>query len=109
MSPHEIAYTLRGPLAAGSYHLEGTGFPTTPPHTLHGDLIWRRTGAADQILGGADSLTMDDPKSGIPAGNIVADLALPAVPSACGDLLVVRATLTSGPDVPDFEVRLTLP
>jgi hypothetical protein len=108
VSPQEIVYTLRGPLAAGSYHLEATGFSTTPTHTMHGDLIYRPVGAADQLLASADSLTMPDP-SGIPAGNIVADLAVPSVAAACGDLLVVKVTVTSGPDVPDFEVTLTLP
>jgi hypothetical protein len=76
---------------------------------LHADLIYRpQSGAADQILAGADSLTMDGP-NGIPAGNIVADLAVAALPAACGDLLVVRATNLTGPDVSDFEIDLTLP
>jgi hypothetical protein len=74
---------------------------------LHADLIYRRAGASDQVLASADSLTM--PVNGIPAGNIVADLSLPSVPAACGDLLVVRVALLSGADVPSFEVRLTLP
>lgn len=60
------------------------------------------------MLGSADSLTMDAP-DGTPAGNIDTDLALPAVAAACGDLLVVKAAVTSGPAVSDFEVRLTLP
>jgi hypothetical protein len=107
-SPQEIVYSLRGPLEAGTLHLEATGIVSDPTTKMHADVLWRAmSGAADQTIASADSITMT--VNEIPPGNIVADLPVSAVGASCGDQLVVRATLQQGMPVSSFEVTVTLP
>jgi hypothetical protein len=86
---------LKGPLPAGSYHVSAEGYQPGGDARLHADLILRRAGAADQIIASADSNIGKGSDAGAPGG-IDANLAGPALPSTCGDLLVLRVKMVSG-------------
>jgi len=90
---------LRGPLAAGGYHVRVNGFTQAKMPVVSVELILKRAGAVEQIL-----KTMSGPGT----TSIVDELVpLAELSSACGDLLILRSTLVSvGAGDPGYYIEL---
>ena len=84
---------MPGLLPAGEYHLTTAGYQADKNAHLHADILLRHTGAADRVIASAESGTVAD--AGLP-GDIDAVLSAGEVPAVCGDLLVVKLTMTVG-------------
>ena len=105
----EFPYELPGPLPAGRYLISVIGDEPTADATVHFDLLWRASGAADQPIGQADARA-DDHDAGLTGGSVGAKIEAAAVPAHCGDSLVLRAQVVSGGSAYlDFLVQMTTP
>jgi hypothetical protein len=91
---NEAPFTLRGPIAAGTWHLVGDGEGIGAPVTEKFEILWRRAGAADTVIA---TVNHDFPVGTGSFRSVMfeTDLAASAVPAAAGDQLVLRFTTVS--------------
>ena len=91
---NEPPFTLRGPIAGGTWHLVGDGENIFAPVTEKFEILWRRSGAADTVIA---TVNHDFPAN-TTTGTVMFETDLPpanAVPAAAGDQLVLRFTTVS--------------
>ena len=90
----EIAYTLRGALPAGDYHLSVHGYQQSMDAQLHADILYRQRNGDQQAIASTDGAPPGD--GGVAAGSIDAVLPGAAMPATCGDSVVLRIRLIAG-------------
>jgi hypothetical protein len=105
----EIVYSLPGPLPAGDYLVAVRDAQQAPGAKLHFDLLWRPTGAADQMIASVDGSLSQTQDGGVPQGQIGAEFQAVAVPAECDDLLVLRITLVSGSPFLEILSSISIP
>jgi len=86
----EARFTLRAPIAAGTWHLVGDGI-TFQPADIQFDVLWRRAGSADVVLATWQH-HFDPPPTGFDAIAFEADAPGIAAAARAGDELVLRFT-----------------
>jgi hypothetical protein len=86
---------LRGALPAGDYGVNISGFQQTHDAVTHADLLWRHNGSDTTILSLDGQSGAND--AGTP-GDITGSFHGDALPSVCGDLLVLRFQMLAGSD-----------
>ena len=86
---------LRGPIAAGTWHLVGDGEGVGAPVTVEFDILWRRSGSPDAIIA---TVNHDFPIGSGSFRSVMfeTDLAASAVPAVAGDQLVLKFKTLSG-------------
>ena len=93
----EAAFTLREPIAAGTWHLVGDGEGIAMPVDVRFDIVWRTTAGASTVL--ASTTNQFSPPPPLNQYNGVmfeADLTGLAAPAARGDQLVLRFATVGG-------------
>ena len=91
----EAAYTLRGPIAAGMWHIVGDAEDCLRSVAVRYDVIWRHGGDDTVIATATGTLTPQQPDPYV-AAPFEGDAAGIAAPAAAGDKLVLRFTVTGG-------------
>jgi hypothetical protein len=93
----EAAYTLAGPLRAGTWHLVGDGELITRAVDVRFDIVWRPRAGADTVIATV-SHRFTPPPTPNPFGGATFEADLPgiAAPAARGDSLVLRFNVTGG-------------
>lgn len=92
-----MAYTLRGPIAAGSWHIVGDAEDCLRSVTVRFDIIWRHGGEDTVVASVTNTFTPQQPNPYV-AAPFDGDAAGIAAPAAAGDELVLRFTVTGGDD-----------
>jgi hypothetical protein len=90
----EAPFTLRGPIAAGTWRLVGDGI-ITGAVDVHFEVVWRKaSGGGDTVLAAWDHHF--DPRGGgnFDAVPFEATAQGPAAPAKAGDLLVLRMVIS---------------
>jgi hypothetical protein len=92
----EAAFTLVGPIPAGTWHLVGDGEDITGTVAVRFDVIWRPHGGGADVVVATVNHTFGPPIVPDNASPFATDLTGITVGAAPGDLLVLRFTTTSG-------------
>jgi hypothetical protein len=95
-----VAYPLRAPIAAGTWHLVGDGYLIMGTVDVRFDIIWRTAAKKDTVLAMVTHTFAERP-AGPTQGDAVAfetDLAGIAADARAGDELLLKFTVTRGPD-----------
>jgi len=92
---NEGAFTLVGPIPAGTWHLVGDGEDIGATVAVRFDIIWRAQGGGDTVVASAMH-TFGPPIVANNASPFATDLTGIAVPAAPGDKLILRFSTVSG-------------
>jgi hypothetical protein len=107
-SGFEVAYPLNAPSPAGTYHISVIGYQTTLDAVLHVELLRRRIGETDVVIGTADSAPALDPAAGVLSpGDVSADVVASDPIGSAGDILILNVHMTAGTG-PYSEISTTL-
>jgi hypothetical protein len=102
----EASYALKGPIAAGRWHLVGDGLLLGGAQAVvRYQVLWRAGGDAgsDKVIATFDHRFTRDASAPFGALPYADDVDAAAVPAAAGDLLVLRYSALDGDTGVDFE------